>query len=389
MNESGKHIISSEGMTSAGEEAGELSTRNTKVVQLLKQLKELRDADILTEEEFQSKKQELLPEIRVRMECQVHVRHPTQWGYAISVDGEFIAIKETGNMLSDDVSSNIFIYDVEGNQVAKLASHGGGEYGVAFWPNSRHIIASGCGQPPDWNADGVKQWRVDQRTKSSDWCHVFSSSPLSGIRVNIVGASPKGRFVLGNIDDGEGWILDANTRKSKKASWLETWDRLVFTSDERYTGVARGLGTRTGLGMIVDNTSGEIVWQKDRHQVLAFSPENRHFLSCAEASRDHQIALWDVDSFERHAELELSQHGPKYGFYAAAFSNDGNRLAVAAADGNQVLVFDASSLSLIDRFFLHGTGDCLAVAMKYSRQGKLIVIEQGLGSRESHISVWN
>ena len=167
------------------------------------------------------------------------------YNFAISKLGDRIAIRYIHLENYDYSPPNIYIYDTIGQEIFSFVSSHGGEQGLAFWPDNDHIITTGCGHPENWDADGIKQWKVGNKK----FQFLFANTPLTGLNLNLLGVTPQGRYIIGSRIERIGYrseqrqyILDTFTENTVRTLYINgIIDWIVFSQNDKYIGVAKDM----------------------------------------------------------------------------------------------------------------------------------------------------
>lgn len=304
---------------------------------------------------------------------------------AVSNIKSYIAIKHRDkDGFNEQGSPNIFVYDTAGSIAFSFISSHGGERGIAFWPNDNYVITTGCGHSQNWKADGIKQWLIGNHALK----HLFSDTPLTGINTHLHGVTPQGRYILGTNHSGS-WIIDTRTNDTISMANMDIFSAwLVFSQDEKYTGVAKNIFLRIDdKGLLLDNSSGKVIWEKKEEPVLAFHPNNTSFLTTAFG----KVILRTLPSAEKLNEFPFDGID---GITAAAYSQDGSKLAIGPVSYKYVFIFNTRNMELVDQLCLDDQdihyGNRRIRLLKFTAKDELIVGEIHSKNSQWHtqIGVW-
>jgi WD40 repeat protein len=266
---------------------------------------------------------------------------PNGYDFAISSAGNHIAVKYVNHESYDHSPPNVFVYDILGKEIFSFVNSHGGEHGIAFWPDDRHIITSGCGHPQNWNADGIKQWALG----NNKFRHLFSDTHLTGTLVDLLGVTNRGRYIMGHRK--KNWLIDTHNNNEIELPIKQidaVIDRTIFSLDERFAGIAKDIFFKLGGGgIIIENSSGRTLWNKSGEYVLAFHPNSEKFLTIDSS----KLIFRKLPNGDKSQEFSLESFGELTGgVRAAAYSKDGKILAVGSIDDKHVLIFNTDGMRL-------------------------------------------
>lgn len=314
------------------------------------------------------------------------------WGFSIHPTGRYIAWRKAGNDWNKE-SPNVFVYRSDGVLINSFYSAHGTEWGVAFWPDSNHILVPGCGQAPRYDDDGLKVFPVGN---PENFYVALRSTPLTDINVELFGVTDNGRYIIGSAG-GHGMPklnYSIDTHVGNKAVRVSEDARLFmgysysFSANERYTGV--GGPWTTPIGLIVDNQTGELVWTGTKQPVLCFAPDNNYAV-IQDGLRGFQLVEMETwKPLETYSFLDYG--GQHTSGMAATISPDGNYLAVSCPSALEIFIFDTSDFHFVERIpFLARNSSSIIRAMGFSHFEELVMIETvnyPTNDAESYLTVW-
>lgn len=258
--------------------------------------------------------------------------------YAISPDGDRIALRLNDNWDTwDEERHNVYVYDLNGELMTSFWDCHGGEQGVAFWPDSNHLLTPGC-DPTGGDRDGLKCWQLGDYTHFS---RPFADTPFGDINVDLMGASPSGRYVLGAPRRGRpsGRPVCVDSHQENRWWVMEGQHthlgRYRFSSSERY--VIPWSYHNSVVGMI-DLQENRHAWPQEdgwgySGRFVCFLGQNDRFLVATESYKQKGIMTLEMRDPQT---LEKRVVGERdfLRIDNACLSPDGRVLAVADYYGN-------------------------------------------------------
>lgn len=306
---------------------------------------------------------------------------------AISPRGQLIAFRCPSRNTGNDGNPNIHVYRTDGTLASALVNYQGSERGIAFWPDNSHVIVGGCGQPGNRKADGIKQWYLQDKSFE----HRFSETPLTGLNIDLLGASRSGRYILANAPyQSTTWLFNTATNKRIETQRLDVGDKVLFCDSDRYVGATSYRGWGLGAtGVVIDCSNGSVVWEgKD---VLCFTSDARAFLVYDYPS----LVSYDLETLTETPLVDLSSWSIEQKVTAGSFTYDGRRLAIGRLEEAYVYIVDPRDYRCLQKVPLISPGAGGSVgyvdSLRFNVQDELVVIQRlrlRSGRTETHVQVW-
>ncbi len=264
-----------------------------------------------------------------------------------------------------------------------LSGSGSKTIAVAFSPDSKTLAGGG--------EEGVMFWDAETggllKTLEGFNCSSLAYSPDGKTLAAAAGANRDERALI---------LIDVQTDAVKT---LEKLDDTVLTAAYSPNGktvasVGKNLTTKKHTIRIWDAKTGDPLhalpaFDSDK-TTLTYTPDGETLISfyCAPKiptvrSREYKLAFWDVDGGYKRIEPPAFQYrGSRYD-KAAAYSPNGQRMAVAA--GSFVLLFDAYTAEFVQSLEHCEWGPSVS-SLAYSPDSKLLASG---GDAETDINLWN
>lgn len=271
------------------------------------------------------------------------------WGsshtsFAVATDCRLIAVRPTYRFgYRDERDEQVYIHDFEGKLVDSFRSHHGGEHGILFWPDDRHLLIPGY-DLNELSTTVRHRSLLDGRTHRP-----FRETALDGTSQSLLGASRNGRFVAGrysSVANNLGcWYYDSATHTINKPARLdEAITRAEFSPNDRYLAMIEDESVATGdyRCFMIDLATGEQLFslipkqgtpQQMIHSMevfLGFSSDGSRAIACC-ASGIVLRALPDGNEVRRVSSTSIVAS-------SGCVSQDGRLCAIGAVNGSITLL---------------------------------------------------
>jgi WD40 repeat protein len=293
---------------------------------------------------------------RTTIQLGICVSDPLRWGsshtsFAVASDCRLIAVRPTYRFDNgDERQERVYIYDFEGKLVDSFRSPHGGEQGILFWPDDRHLLM------PGYDLAEMSITVLHRSLLNSRIYRPFRDTALDGTSQWLLGASSHGRYVAGRYSGANNlgcWFYDGATQTITKPARLD-WaiNRAVFSPNHRYLAMIDDEHVAAGdyRCFVIDLTTGEQLFSliptqgtplqmtRSMEVLLGFSSDGSRAISCC-ASGFVLRALPDGAEVHRVPNNSIVAS-------TGCVSQDGRLCAVGTVNGGFALISTETLTSL-------------------------------------------